>query len=79
MGLNLKDPEREAADASMFPVFECTEDAWKLPENRYLLAWLCFILPCSCSSFTAALKIVLISSDISCHGLSFSGPAEDCV
>lgn len=51
---------------------------WELPENRYLLAWLCFILPFSCNSFTAALNIFLSSSDISFHVISLSAVVEGC-
>ena len=57
----------------------CTEDVQKLPENRYLLAWLCFIFPFSCNSFTAALNIFLISSDISCQVFPFSALADGCI
>lgn len=56
-----------------------TKDAQKLPENRYLLAWPCFIFPFSCSSFTAVLNIFLISSDISCQVFPFSALADGCI
>lgn len=44
---------------------------WDWPEQRNFLAWMLVMVPFSCSSSTAALKILLISSETFLQALSF--------